>query len=328
MSLHKSLNTQASKVLLYKHLLSKISQNLKTKQSGFTLIELLVAMVILTIVVGMTGTGLVFVMSKNTSSDGEITQQTNLRRALDFIGDEVRSASLVSQTPPTIPAWGFTPPSSSILYLEIPTPVDSVSSATLTVPNHGLAKGNAVRISGSNLASASPSSVNSNDTYYVSGTYLPTSESDKINTLQLVKNDGTSITFNSLPQNFSIRRLVFYYTAYNSSIADSGWKGEQVLFRGTGNCGSASSASPVANPDNCLVMVDSLRLPLVPPLPARPEAEKNLPVFIDVVGGKQATIYLNGKLCNPPTPTLANGCTTGVTNVSVSMTAISRATPQ
>ena len=321
MSLHKSRNIQPSKILLYKHLLSKISQNLKTKQSGFTLIELLVSMVILTVVVGMTGTGLVFVMSKNTSSDGEITQQANLRRALDFIGDEIRSASVVSQAQPTTDtAWTPIPSapasstaSSSILYLEIPTPVDSINTTdkrTLKIPNHGLVQGNAVKVSGTGL----PTGITKDTTYYVSSV-SSTLANTPPDLLQLVPSTtgGTPITFNTTPQNFAIRRLVLYYPA--AYVDNSGWKGQQVLYRATGNCTTADRS-------NCLVMVDSLvNLPTLP----TPLSKTDSPFFSELVGSKQATISLNGKLCNPPTP--ENSCATTVNNkVSVSLTAISRAT--
>ena len=324
MSLHKSRNIQPSKILLYKHLLSKISQNLKTKQSGFTLIELLVSMVILTVVVGMTGTGLVFVMSKNTSSDGEITQQANLRRALDFIGDEIKSASVVSTTSP---GWTLTPALTSpaptnILYLEIPTPVDTVALATLTVPNHGLVQGNAVKISGKTMPSGGIwptgliTTTNSKGAVVVDTTvpyYISTTSTD---TLRLITGSGTTITFSTtvFPQDFAIRRLVFYYPAANPT----GWKGEQVLYRATGNCATNSTT---ADPSNCLVMVDSLVAQ-----PTTPSAS-TAPFFPSIVAGLPPTISLNGKLCNPPT--LENSCATTENNkVSVSLTAIPRATLQ
>ena len=331
MSLHKYLNTQTQKVLLYRHLLAKISRiqkNLKTEQSGFTLIELLVAMVILTIVVGMTGTGLVFVMSKNTSSDGEITQQTNLRRALDFIGDEIKSASVVttSSTDSKWPAWALTlsptlssSTPSTALYLEIPTPVSLepaditallASPSTIKIPNHGLANTNAVKISGNNLPSDTTQTINTTSTYYVSSVSATTP-----NTFQLITGSGSTVSFTSTPQNFAIRRLVLYYPGY---IANSGWKGEQVLYRATGVCNSTSTT---ANPSNCLVMVDSLVAQ-----PTTPSAS-TAPFFPSIVAGLPPTISLNGKLCNPPTP--ENNCATTENNkVSVSLTAISRATLQ
>ena len=59
MSLSKYSNSFRSNKLFYKKLLFNILQKRQNKEQGFTLIELLVSMVILTIVVGMTGTGLI-----------------------------------------------------------------------------------------------------------------------------------------------------------------------------------------------------------------------------------------------------------------------------
>lgn len=311
MSLHKSLDRQTKKILLYKHLLSEISQNNKLKESGFTLIELLVAMVILTIVVALTGTGLVFVMSKNLQSDSEVTQQSNLRRALDFIGDEVKSSSVLyttttpstpaSTTPPG-PGWTLLPTASSAsaLYLEIPTLVDGVtpSTSTITIANHGFVKGNAVKLSG-----ILPAGMDTTTTYYI-GSAL----TDPINTFQIIKSDGNALTFSALPTNFAVRRLVLYYVDANSPNTNI-WKGERVLYRSTGNCAASSNTSETTN---CLVMVDSL--------------SSTLPFVPTITGANQVSLSINGYLCTPTgmtnTQTSSNKCTTN----NASVTAIARAT--
>lgn len=81
-----------------KNLLIKLSKVAKTQNpsSGFTLIELLVAASITTIVVGLTGFGVVAITSKNKEAKAESERRVELNRALDFIADEVRQAKPIS----------------------------------------------------------------------------------------------------------------------------------------------------------------------------------------------------------------------------------------
>ncbi|GAC1501348.1 MAG: hypothetical protein NVS2B14_14090 [Chamaesiphon sp.] len=63
-------------------------------------------MMLTTIVVALAGTGLVIIMNANIKAEEEISRQTELNRALDFITDEVRmSQSITSNASGTI--YGF-----------------------------------------------------------------------------------------------------------------------------------------------------------------------------------------------------------------------------
>ncbi len=64
--------------------------------AGFTLIELLVAMAITTIVVGITGWGVVAITQKSKEQKLETDRRVELNRALDFIADEVRQAKPIA----------------------------------------------------------------------------------------------------------------------------------------------------------------------------------------------------------------------------------------
>lgn len=64
--------------------------------AGFTLIELLVAMAITTIVIGITGWGVVAITQKSKEQKLETDRRVELNRALDFIADEVRQAKPIA----------------------------------------------------------------------------------------------------------------------------------------------------------------------------------------------------------------------------------------
>lgn len=69
----------------------------KPKSSaGFTLIELLVAMTITTIVIGITGWGVVAITQKSKEQKLETDRRVELNRALDFMADEVRQAKPIT----------------------------------------------------------------------------------------------------------------------------------------------------------------------------------------------------------------------------------------
>lgn len=78
--------------------MKKLLKILKTRNSsaGFTLIELLVAASITTIVVGLTGTGMVSITQNNKKAKAETERRVELNRALDFIADEIRQAKPIA----------------------------------------------------------------------------------------------------------------------------------------------------------------------------------------------------------------------------------------
>jgi prepilin-type N-terminal cleavage/methylation domain-containing protein len=76
--------------------------NTQSLSAGFTLIELMVAMSLTVIVIGLTGFGLVAMMTNNSKAEARIQRRSEINRALDFISEEVRMARGVNRTPTTI----------------------------------------------------------------------------------------------------------------------------------------------------------------------------------------------------------------------------------
>lgn len=78
--------------------MKKLLKILKTRNSssGFTLIELLIAASITTIVVSLTGTGMVAITENNKKAKAETERRVELNRALDFIADEIRQAKPIA----------------------------------------------------------------------------------------------------------------------------------------------------------------------------------------------------------------------------------------
>lgn len=74
----------------------KINYKKNQSSAGFTLIELLVAVSITSIVVSLTGSGLVTIMQNNSKAEVETLRRTELNRSLDFIADEVRQAKSIA----------------------------------------------------------------------------------------------------------------------------------------------------------------------------------------------------------------------------------------
>lgn len=70
--------------------------NTRNSSAGFTLIELLVAASITTIVVGLTGTGMVSITQNNKKAKAETERRVELNRALDFITDEIKRAKPIA----------------------------------------------------------------------------------------------------------------------------------------------------------------------------------------------------------------------------------------
>lgn len=78
--------------------INKYFKGLSTQKTsdGFTLVELLVAMSITTIVVGLTGFGVVAITQNTNKAKIETERRVELNRALDFIADEVRQAKPIA----------------------------------------------------------------------------------------------------------------------------------------------------------------------------------------------------------------------------------------
>ena len=74
--------------------LLKISN--KNPHSGYTLVELILASVVTVLVISAAGMGVVFMTQKNmiASADGDI--KYNLGRAVDFMSEEIKTASSVA----------------------------------------------------------------------------------------------------------------------------------------------------------------------------------------------------------------------------------------
>lgn len=88
--------------------------------AGFTLIELLIAMALTTIVIGITGSGLVIITEKNQKAEAETLRRTELNRTLDFISDDIRQSNLASTSIPSGWIWAVPSCYSGILYLSKP----------------------------------------------------------------------------------------------------------------------------------------------------------------------------------------------------------------
>jgi len=137
---------------------SKIYKILNISQSsaGFTLIELLVAMAITSIVVSLTGFGLVAMTNKNKTYEAQTRSRIELSRASDFITDEIRMARRINRTDTTI-ANGTTVTVDNVvtssglslsalgshgtivLYLEIPITANIPTTCPTGGPNPGSA---------------------------------------------------------------------------------------------------------------------------------------------------------------------------------------------
>jgi len=128
--------------------------NTRSSSAGFTLIELLVAMLLTTIVVGLTGSGLVAIMDNNKKAEAKTQRRIELSRAFDFIMDEIRTARRINTTTNTTTtasdavtasntALAFDPTLGStgtiVLYLEIPITGTIPTTCPTGGPNAGSA---------------------------------------------------------------------------------------------------------------------------------------------------------------------------------------------
>lgn len=247
---------------------------LNTRQSsaGFTLIELLVAAAISTIVIGVSGFGLVTIMGANQKAEAETERRANLNRGLDFISDEVRTAINVSST---APAWAWTgslgggSPAAK-LYVQIPLQVNSMAATgKVTVSNHEFTNVNAVMFTGTGTP-ALP--LLKNVVYYVrdrdANTFNVSATLGGI-AIPLVSNSTGSLTAN---------RLVIYYIRTNTST----WLPPKTVNRSAGPCTDPYAGS------NCPALVDSIAAD---------------GFTASVVSSRQAELHLIGKLSGNSTKT-------------------------
>jgi prepilin-type N-terminal cleavage/methylation domain-containing protein len=226
--------------------------NTQNLSAGFTLIELLVAMSLTVFVVGLGGFGLVAIMKNNSKAETRIQRRAELNRALDFIADEVRMASRVSDTA-TVPSWasswtlvGSSP--SAQLYVQIPLKVGSMTASNdqITVINHRFSAGNAVMFTGSGTVAGG---LSKNVVYYITGGAMsPTADTFQVSTTLSDAASGTQINLNSDSFGSLIaNQLLIYYISNNSST----WLPPKTINRSTGPC-----STPY--PSNCETLVDSI----------------------------------------------------------------------
>jgi hypothetical protein len=79
----------------------------KNTKSGYTLVELILAAVVTVLVISAAGMGVVLMTQKNmiASADGDV--KYNLGRAVDFMSEEVKTASLIRSSAGSINATDF-----------------------------------------------------------------------------------------------------------------------------------------------------------------------------------------------------------------------------
>jgi type II secretory pathway pseudopilin PulG len=100
---------------------------------GFTLIELMVASIATVAILAVAGFGLISIVGSRNTADASTIQRQNLNRALNYITDEVRSASTISLTGSTTGVSGFpTLPTGSQVVLVLTVP--SVSNPSVSNP--------------------------------------------------------------------------------------------------------------------------------------------------------------------------------------------------
>jgi prepilin-type N-terminal cleavage/methylation domain-containing protein len=92
------------------------------RSAGFTLTELLVASAIMGMVVAVASAGLLAIIRANDRAREQIIRRSELNRALDFIADDIRGATLISYTKP--PGWteAAAAPYQPLFYLVKPSP--------------------------------------------------------------------------------------------------------------------------------------------------------------------------------------------------------------
>jgi prepilin-type N-terminal cleavage/methylation domain-containing protein len=212
--------------------------------AGFTLIELLIAIALTTIIVAGIGIGLVAIIQANERTEDETASRTNLNRALDFISDDIRTASNVSSSAPT---WAWTslgsssPPPAPKLYLQIPLTVESMTDGNdlINLPGHGFANRNAVMFTGDGTIATG---LQKNTVYYVN-------KIDSDNFKVATSPGGAAIDLTtSSSGNIVANRLVIYYIRPSTAT----WLEPNTIYRSVGTCHTA------ANQFNCDELVDAI----------------------------------------------------------------------
>jgi type II secretory pathway pseudopilin PulG len=84
-----------------------LSKKMRHSLSGFTLVELMVSAIASVAIISAAGYGLVAILGSKNTADASSTQRQTLDRALNYITDEVRSASTISNTGSTTGITGF-----------------------------------------------------------------------------------------------------------------------------------------------------------------------------------------------------------------------------
>lgn len=276
---------------------------LQNSTSGFTLVELLVATVITGIVITVAGSGLVSILQASQKAEAKSDMRTDLSRALDFIGDDIRAANFVSNTAPTSPAWAWTElgggSPQAKLYLRIPNSVVSmneVNEKITILDNPNIANGNAVMFTGTGSIS---SGLSKNTVYYVKDYDSSPASIDTFQVSATIGGSAINLSTNS-SGSLVANQLIIYYIRDNTTT----WLGPKTINRSAGNC-----ASPYQD-SNCPVLIDSIRTDanngfVVTPLP----------------GDRQVSLSLEAQTCLPLTN--SNTCSSPET-YPVSTTAFAR----
>lgn len=238
---------------------------IQTTSAGFTLIELLVAMALTSIVLSLTGFGLVTIMQKNAKAQGETSRRTELNRALDFIADEVRMANSITTTAPIwatnnntsdadsqpldwINNLGLGSPSAK-LYVQIPLNVENIdgSADEIDIVKHEFDAGNAVTFTGSGVTTAG---LSVGTVYYVTKQTPPKQDSFQVSTSLSDANSGTNIPLNVPLGSLTANRLLIYYIRDHTHT----WLPPHTINRSAGPC----STTPNYTESNCPALVDSI----------------------------------------------------------------------
>lgn len=117
--------------------------------AGFTLVELLAAITITSIVVSITGFGLVTITQNNSKAGAETLRRIELNRALDFINDEARMATKIELNAATATVSGFsalagTSNVQKVLVLTVPGVTNPIVYYTASPPSNSVWSGDRV----------------------------------------------------------------------------------------------------------------------------------------------------------------------------------------
>lgn len=271
--------------------------NIRSSSAGFTLIELMIAMALTTIVVSAAGFGLVSMTNNNKKAEAKTQRRIELSRALDFISDDIRMASSISDTSVTAPTWATNndtnDPDNQLLdwinnlgggspfaklYMQIPIKFDKIATSSITAKQHGFSAGNAVNFTGSDTDLAA-ANLSKDVVYYV--TKDPATDSFKVSNSISNATNGVARSLNDVASSGSltVNRLLIYYIRTNTST----WLPPRTINRSAGPCLDPYEAS------NCPALVDSI-------------ADTN-GFTASVTSSRQAELRLLGKISNNSTQT-------------------------